>query len=433
MLSNHSLPNWLKKTLGKIALIVSKIFGSGSLSKPDPVFLGFWKDIHGRAQAENRPLYVLAPMADVTDCAFRKMINKYGKPDVTWTEFVSADGLMRATPEGKSKLMRDLLYNVRDENDANNTVINERPIVAQLFSSNPEYMKQACKLVADLGYDGIDINMGCPDKGIEKQGCGSAMIKTPKKAQEIIRAAKEGAVRADGTRIPVTVKTRIGYNKNELETWLPALLEAGPAVITLHARTRKEMSKVPARWEHVARAVEIRDAFFAKASANIKTNSATKSGAGSNGADSTLEKTLILGNGDVLSIQDGYEKCKATGADGAMLGRAIFGNPWLFRNLVADSSVYVSDNAATAKGNGAPGPAYVPTIEEKLNAMVEHTQIFETHLGDIKNFAIMKKHYKAYVNGFDGAKELRMELMEKVNTTADVKEIIEEFLKSKSK
>lgn len=415
-------PNWLKKTFGKIA---SKISGNRSPVKSDPVFLGFWKDIHERAQAENRPLYVLAPMADVTDCAFRKMINKYGKPDVTWTEFVSADGLIRATPEGKSKLMRDLLYNVRDENSISDTMIDERPIVAQLFSSNPEYMKQACKLVAELGYDGIDINMGCPDKGIEKQGCGSAMIKTPKKAQEIIRAAKEGAVRADGTRIPVTVKTRIGYNKNELETWLPALLEAGPAVITLHARTRKEMSKVPARWEHVARAVQIRDEFFAKI----------------NAFENTLhEKTLILGNGDVLSIQDGYEKCKATGADGAMIGRGIFGNPWLFRNLIGDagaSDVIKTSSANkdggctdTEKNTGAPGPAYVPTIEEKLNAMVEHTQIFETHLGDIKNFAIMKKHYKAYVNGFDGAKELRMELMEKANTARDVKEIVENFLSS---
>jgi tRNA-dihydrouridine synthase len=428
--------NWFKKTLEKIA---SKISGSSPAVKADPVFLGFWKDIQVRARAQNRPLYVLAPMADVTDCAFRKMINKYGKPDVTWTEFVSADGLMRATPEGKAKLMRDLLYNVRDEKDTNDTMINERPIVAQLFSSNPEYMRQACKLVADLGYDGIDINMGCPDKGIEKQGCGSAMIKTPKKAQEIIRAAKEGAVRADGTRIPVTVKTRIGYNKNELETWLPALLEAGPAVITLHARTRKEMSKVPARWEHVARAVEIRDEFFAKISAKIKSSSVNDI----NSNASALEKTLILGNGDVLSIQDGYEKCKATGADGAMLGRAIFGNPWLFRNLVGDASMNASgahktsktngdsgevDSTASEKNTGAPGPAYAPTIEEKLNAMVEHTQIFEKHLGDIKNFAIMKKHYKAYVNGFDGAKELRIELMEKASTARDVKIIVEEFL-----
>lgn len=397
---------------------------SNPSAKSDPVFLGFWKDIHEKAKAQNRPLYVLAPMADVTDCAFRKMINKYGKPDVTWTEFVSADGLMRATPEGKSKLMRDLLYNVRDENDAHDAVVSERPIVAQLFSSNPEYMKQACKLVADLGYDGIDINMGCPDKGIEKQGCGSAMIKTPKKAQEIILAAKEGAVRADGTRLPISVKTRIGYNKNELETWLPALLEAGPAVITLHARTRKEMSKVPARWEHVARAVEIRDEFSEKIWAMEKQGSASENNSGDNTSseNDSREKTLIIGNGDVLSIQDGYEKCKATGADGAMLGRAIFGNPWLFKNLVGDVSGAASDTI------GAPGPAYIPTIQEKLNAMVEHTKIFETHLGDIKNFAIMKKHYKAYVNGFDGAKELRMELMEKATNADEVKGVVDRFM-----
>lgn len=398
--------NWLKRYKRKSV-------------KGDPVFLGFWKDIHAQAKAQNRPLYVLAPMADVTDCAFRKMINKYGKPDVTWTEFVSADGLMRATPEGKGKLMRDLLFNVGDEGgeksggqEEGKDFVDERPIVAQLFSSNAEYMKQACKLVADLGYDGIDINMGCPDRGIEKQGCGSAMIKTPKKAQEIIRAAKEGAVRADGTRIPVTVKTRIGYNKNELETWLPALLEAGPAAVTIHARTRKEMSKVPARWEHLARAVEIRDEFFKKAQASA-------------GVSGAADKTLILGNGDVLSIQDGYEKCKATGADGAMLGRAIFGNPWLFKNLDTIENEH-GENSTEALGT--PGPAYIPSLREKLNVMVEHTREFEKRLGDIKNFAIMKKHYKAYVNGFDGAKELRMELMEKGGNSDQVKEVVDRFL-----
>jgi tRNA-dihydrouridine synthase len=215
--------------------------------KPYKPHLGFWKKVKEQAFLEKRPIYVLAPMADVTDCAFRKMINIYGKPDVTWTEFVSADGLIRATSEGKAKLVRDLKFDSKIE----------RPIVAQLFSSHPEYMRQAAALVQELGFDGIDINMGCPDRSIEKQGCGAAMMKTPKIAQEIIKAAKEGA-----PNLPITVKTRIGYNKNELETWLPALLEAEPAVITIHARTRKEMSKVPARWEHVARAVEIRDVFF---------------------------------------------------------------------------------------------------------------------------------------------------------------------------
>jgi nifR3 family TIM-barrel protein len=320
---------------------------------------GFWKNI-------KKPFFVLAPMADVTDAAFRRVIAKYGKPDVTWTEFVSADGLIRATDIGKMKLMRDLVYTEE-----------ERPIVAQLFSSNPEYMKQAAALVQELGFDGIDINMGCPDSGIEKQGAGAAMIKNPQRAREIIRAAKEGA-----PNLPVSVKTRIGYNKNELETWLPELLAEEPVLITIHARTRKEMSKVPARWEHVKRAVEIRNEYKA---------------AGKKGGD-----TLIAGNGDALSIADAKKKVEETGADGVMLGRAIFGNPWLF-------------------------PEKIPTVEEKLRVMVEHTKLYVELLGDIKNFAIMKKHYKAYVAGFDGAAELRAKLMD-AKDVGEIETLVNEFL-----
>jgi len=319
-----------------------------------------------------KPFFVLAPMADVTDAAFRRIIATYGKPDVMWTEFVSADGLIRATDIGKKKLLRDLLYTEA-----------ERPIVAQLFGSHPEYMRQAAALVQELGFDGLDINMGCPDRGVEKQGAGAAMIKKPKLAREIIRAAKEGiALRAqpDGSPIPVSVKTRIGYNKNELETWLPELLAEEPAAITIHARTRKEMSKVPARWEHVRRAVEIRD--------------------------SLKSQTLILGNGDVVDLEDAKKKAKETGVDGIMLGRAIFGNPWLFGKSQ-------------------------PNIKEKLLVMLEHTKLFQELLGDIKNFAIMKKHYKAYVTGFDGAHELRTKLMETKNYE-EVEEIVKEFLKNSS-
>jgi nifR3 family TIM-barrel protein len=319
---------------------------------------------------------VLAPMADVTDVAFRKVINTYGKPDVTWTEFVSADGLIRATPEGKEKLLRDLRFDSKIE----------RPIVAQLFSSHPEYMKQAATLVQELGYDGIDINMGCPDKSIEKQGCGSAMIKNPENAVAVIKAAKEGA-----PNLPITVKTRIGYNKHELETWLPKLLSAEPAVITIHARTRKEMSKVPARWEHVKQAVEIRDAYF---------------------KDREGDKTLILGNGDAVTIEDAYQKAVFSNADGVMIGRGIFGNPWLFRNLHTRE-------------------VYMPSLKERFDVMLEHTREFVKQLGDIKSFAIMKKHYKAYVNHFDGAKELRLELMEKANTLEEVESIVNTFLENK--
>ncbi|MCE9644069.1 tRNA-dihydrouridine synthase [Candidatus Parcubacteria bacterium] len=313
--------------------------------------MSFWRQL-------KKPVMVLAPMADVTDTAFRRIIAKYGKPDVTWTEFVSADGL--CSP-GREILLHDLKYTEA-----------ERPIVAQLFTSHPEKMEQAAALAEKLGFDGIDINMGCPDRSIEKQGAGAAMIKNPAQAKEVIRAAKRG------TKLPISVKTRVGYNKVELEEWLPALLEEDIAVLTVHARTRKEMSAVPARWEHVKRAVEIRDAMG--------------------------KETLIFGNGDVTDLADARKKISETGADGVMLGRAIFGNPWLFAEKI-------------------------PSLEEKLRVMVEHTKAFEDLLGGVKSFSIMKKHYKAYVNGFDGAKELRVELME-AKDAAEVAAITERFLKS---
>lgn len=326
-----------------------------------------------------KPFFVLAPMADVTDAAFRQMIAKYsahtradgtvGAADVMWTEFVSADGLVRADEEGKRKLMLDLRYGEE-----------ERPIVAQLFSSVPEHMEQAAALCRELGFDGIDINMGCPDRSIEKQGCGAAMIKHPEAALAVIEAAKRGA-----GELPVSVKTRVGYNTDELDRWLPALLTAAPAAITIHARTRKEMSKVPARWERVARAVEIRDEV--------------------QGTDSAAQRTLILGNGDALSVTDAREKAAASGADGVMLGRAIFGNPWLFHPTLDASNV---------------------SIETKLSVMVEHTKLFEALLPE-KNFSIMKKHYKAYVHGFDGARELRAELMD-ARDAQDVEKIVSTFV-----
>jgi tRNA-dihydrouridine synthase len=313
-------------------------------------------------------------MADVTDAPFRRMIAKYsaherkdgtvGGPDVMWTEFVAADGLMRATPEGKAKLMADLMYSEE-----------ERPIVAQLFTSNEAHMEAAAALCRELGFDGVDINMGCPDRSIEKQGCGSAMIKNPESARAIIRAAKLGAKMGEEGGIPVSVKTRLGYNKDELETWLPEVLAESPAVLTLHARTRKDMSKVPARWERVKRAVELRNELGSE--------------------------TLILGNGDALSLADAHAKVFATGADGVMLGRAIFGNPWLFHPEKDLSNV---------------------PLTERFAVLIEHTKLFEELL-PFKNFAIMKKHYKAYVNNFPGAAELRGRLMEKASAAEIEKEI----------
>lgn len=310
---------------------------------------GFWKELH-------RPIMALAPMANVTDAAFRRIIAKYGKPDVMFTEFVSADGLMS---KGRKNLLVDLMYSE-----------SERPIVAQLFSGKPEKMFEAAKLVKELNFDGLDINMGCPDRSIEKSGAGASLIKNPRLARELIRAA------AEGSGLPISIKTRLGYNKDSLDEWLPELLAEKPAAITIHARTRKEMSKVPARWERVKRAVEIRN--------------------------EQKSKTLILGNGDVMGLADARQKAKDTGADGVMLGRAIFGHPHLFAEPHDSVSVSLKELA-----------------HKKLKILVEHANLFERLLGRHKDFAIMKKHLRAYVEGFEGAKELRGRLME----TEDAKQI----------
>lgn len=320
---------------------------------------GFWKDI-------KTPAYVMGPMANVTDAAFRRLIAKYSKPSgpaAMWTEFVSVEGLLSA---GRERLLQDFWYTEA-----------ERPIVAQIFGGKPEHFREVAELVRELGFDGIDINMGCPDRAVEKSGAGAALIKDPERAAKIIRETKAGA-----GDMPVSVKTRIGYNKNELDAWLPALLGEGPAAVTLHLRTRKEMSDVDAHWDVAAQALAIRDRL-----------------------DSSASKPLILGNGDVYSLSGAEEKVRAYGVDGVMFGRGIFGQPWLF--------------------SGKPEPE----LAEKLRIMVEHTELFEELFKDTKSFNVMKKHYKAYVTGFRGANELRARLME-AKDAAEVREVAEKFILS---
>lgn len=300
-----------------------------------------------------KPFFVLAPLAGVTDPAFRRLIAKHGKPHAMWTEFTSADGL--CTP-GRDRLLRDLVY-----------AESERPIVAQLFGAKPDAMERAAALVAELGFDGIDINMGCPDRSVEKRGAGAALCKQPALAQAMIRAAKRG-----GGGLPISAKIRLGYHRNDLATWLPALLESGPVAVTIHARTRQEMSQVPAHWDAIARAVDIRNQLGAPA--------------------------YIVGNGDVTDLADARRRARDSGTDGIMLGRAIFGNPWLFDEQRALADV---------------------TAAERLRVLLEHTRLFEELLGNIKSLDTMKKHYKSYLKGFDGAKALFLQLVE----AHDVKEV----------
>ncbi|HEX5429877.1 MAG TPA: tRNA-dihydrouridine synthase [Patescibacteria group bacterium] len=296
-----------------------------------------------------KPIFALAPMANVTDNAFRSIIARFGKPDVMWTEFVSVDGLLSP---GREKLLVDFEFEE-----------NQRPIVAQIFGSRPEHFEKVADLIANLGFDGIDINMGCPVKKVINQSSCSDLIRHPTLALEIVDATKRGA-----RGLPVSVKTRLGFGKVEIETWIPKILESQPAALTVHLRTVKEMSKVPAHWELMRRITEIRNQ-MAKAN-----------------------QPVLLGNGDVMNLAEARQKVSETGCDGVMLGRAIFGNPWLF-----------------GQADG------IPTIESRLSAMLEHAGLFEKQFSNLKNFEVMKKHFKAYIMGFDGAKELRTKLMEAKN------------------
>lgn len=312
---------------------------------------GFWADL-------KRPIVALSPMDDVTDAACRLLIARCGKPDVMLTEFVSVDGLCSA---GRERLLKDLKF---DES--------ERPIVAQLFGSDPGLFEQAAQLIAELGFDGIDINMGCPVKAVCKMGAGSSLIQTPELAVEIVQATIQG-----GCGLPVSVKTRIGYKKLETEEWARHLLEANPAALTFHLRTRKELSQVPAHWEEMPKIVE------------------QAKGTG----------VVILGNGDILSLEQAEQVCEQYGCDGVMIGRGIFGNPWLFNRKRTVETL---------------------SIDERLDTMLEHCRLYEEVFGDEKKFLVMRKHLMAYASGFPGAKELRVAL-ETVFSYADVMEVVNNF------
>ena len=268
-----------------------------------------------------------------------------------FTEFVSCKGLI--SQEGRKHLIRDLWYTE-----------NQRPIVGQIFGSDPDDFRECAKLLRELGFDGVDINMGCPDKKVEKQGAGASLIRDPKRAQDIIRATKEGA-----GDIPVSVKTRIGYNTIDTEYWMGKLCEAHPDAITLHARTRKEMSKVNAHWEEITKA-------------------------------STLAHTYnipLVGNGDVLDRKNGEIRLQETGADGIMIGRGIYGNPWAFLSETEYGVRNIEHQEVSHR--------------ERMKALAELIVLFDGFWGERKHFDILKRFFKSYVFGFPSAKEIRMKLM----------------------
>lgn len=357
----------------------------------------FLEDLKNKKK-KNKPIVVLAPMADVTDEVFRALIAKYSLPygpDIFWTEFVSADGLNHK--DAKKKLVLDLKFSKK-----------EKPILAQIFSSKKDNILKAINLVHKLGFDGIDLNMGCPDKSIEKQLSGSAMMKHPELSREIISSAKNltNEINKKSKKFfSFSVKTRIGYNKIEYETWFPNILDYEPDIFSIHLRTRKELSLVPAHWELSKDIVKFIKDYCKK---------------------NKLKIPLIILNGDVKNVAELKEKIKLSGSDGIMIGRGVFGTPWLFNEKEYKKRLLSSQitNHPTVQMLRRDKE----NILFRLNIMLEHTKLFEKKLTKIKSFNIMKKHYRAYINGFDAAKELRIDLMN-AKDYKEVKKITDNFIR----
>eukprot|EP01127_Copromyxa_protea_P007472 TRINITY_DN17379_c0_g1_i1.p1 TRINITY_DN17379_c0_g1~~TRINITY_DN17379_c0_g1_i1.p1 ORF type:complete len:343 (-),score=56.66 TRINITY_DN17379_c0_g1_i1:48-1076(-) len=314
---------------------------------------GFWNNVP-------RQFLALAPMYDVTDCAYRRIIAQLGKPDVTYTEFVSSDGLLLPQQKGFHRLMLSLKY-----------VPEERPIVAQIFGKDLAKFRDVVPMIMELGFDGVDINMGCPERSVVASGAGSGLIHNIDLAQQIIQTCIDAG---KGT-FPVSVKTRIGYKciKTEMEPWIGALLDVKPDAMALHLRTKVEMSKVDAHWdpEIFSKVLKLRD--------------------------EKSPGTLIMGNGDVKSTAEAKEKAEKFNIDGVMLGRAIFGKPWLFSD--------------------APDP----TPTEIVEIMERHLDIFELELLEAKTYFNVKKHLRAYLDSFN--KQYRAEMM-LTNNIDDARQLI---------
>jgi tRNA-dihydrouridine synthase B len=364
-----------------------------------------------------QPVIGLAPMDGVTDAPNRTMHGLYGRPDVVITEFTNVEGLWR----GGDRIFRDFLYTPA-----------ERPVVAQIFGCQPEYFYKAAHVVCELGFDGLDINMGCPAKTIANKGGGAGLIRVPDIAKAIIRAAQEGVrdwangqtledlemdperikrirqmneerVRtwedtphAERRLIPVSVKTRLGYDSIVITDWVQELLELEPHVISIHGRTLAQHYKGDANWDAIAAAAEI----------------VRKTG------------TLIFGNGDIHTLYQAAQRIRTTGVSGVLIGRASFGNPWLFRDCEKLKGLLNAGIDVTPEDLPDPDPSR----EERLLMALEHARVHAKLKGE-DHFVELRKHMGWYLGHFRGAKRIRNELV-RINSLNDVERIIQAALDS---
>ncbi len=366
-----------------------------------------------------RPIVGLAPMDAISDHPFRFIQKKYGNPAIVYTEFTSVEGLCH----GDWLAMRNFLY---DES--------QRPIIAQIYGRTPDHFRQVAIMLCELGFDGIDINMGCPAKTVANGGAGAGLIRTPDCAQAIIEATKagvaewrNGATTANCTKflarfsqyvadlheqlpaayaqrrlIPVSVKTRIGYEAAEVDEWIPRLLAAEPAAIALHGRTLRQAYKGQADWEMIARAAELASA----------------------------TPTLLLGNGDVTSRTDAESRAATYGLDGVLIGRASFGNPFIFQPDQMLSAASQADNSQLVSEQAALSPERQEKLafrQRLLGIAIDHARLYEATFRPYEryHFAAMRKHLGWYIKDFAGASYIRARLMQ-TNSSQEVEVLLQQ-------
>jgi tRNA-dihydrouridine synthase len=303
-------------------------------------------NIYEKIKEKKGYITALAPMEGVTDSVFRQILCQIGRPDLFFTEFLSVEGYCS---KGKEKVSHRLKFSKK-----------EKPIVIQLWGNVPEYYAETVKHIKRLKPDGIDINIGCSVRNVLSGGRCSALIKEMDLVKEIILAVKQEA-----GELPVSVKTRLGYDKIDVEGWIGFLLEQELDLITIHGRISKDGYSEPAKWEYISKCVELRDEIS--------------------------PTTLIIGNGDVKSLKQGQEYVKKYGVDGFMIAREVMNNPWVFS-----------------------GREDI-TKDERLRILIKHFNLFEKVWNDEKPFNSQKKYIKTYIKDFDGANELRKKLMETTN------------------
>lgn len=312
----------------------------------------FWSELP-------RPFFILAPMEDVTDIVFRHVVIEAARPDVFFTEFTNTESFCH--PEGIHSVRGRLTFSE-----------DEQPIVAHIWGDKPDHFREMSIGMAEMGFKGIDLNMGCPVANVAGKGKGSGLILRPERAAEIIQAAKAGG-------LPVSVKTRLGYyDIEEWRDWLKHVFEQDIANLSIHLRTRKEMSKVDAHWELIEAIKNLRD--------EIAPN------------------TLLTINGDIPDRKTGLELAEKYGIDGVMIGRGIFNNPFAFEKEPREH-----------------------TSKELLDLLRLHLTLFDKYAtSETRQFKSLRRFFKIYVRSMRGASELRHQLMS-TETTDEVRALLDEF------